>query len=500
MKDSRIKKLKINTISSLIFQITTLVCGFIIPRMILESYGSELNGLVNSITQFLHVISFLELGVGSVVQSALYKPLVDEDSISLSKILLSAEKFFRKIALILLGYITVLVIIYPTHVKTRFDIWFSAILIVIIGASSFAQYYFGMVDRLLLISDQKGYIQYTAQTLTLVTNTIACCFLILIGAEFTIVKLSTAVIYLVRPIFLRWYVNKHYSIDRKIKYEEEPIKQKWNGLAQHIAAVLLDGTDTIVLTVFSTLSNVSIYSVYHMVLYGIKNLFLSMTTGVKSLIGELWAKQDLISLEKTFAWFEWAIHTGTIFVFGCTATLIVPFVSVYTNGVDDANYIQPLFAAVITVAHGIHCLRLPYSVMILAAGHYKQTQSNYIIAAIINIAVSIVTVIVFGLVGVAVGTLVAMLYQTVWMAYYISKNLNKWPFKNFIKQIFVDIITVLIAVIATCWIKLVDVDYVSWIFMAIKVATVWIIVIAGVNTLLYREKTSSLIKKLIKLK
>ena len=56
----REKRLFYNTISSLVFQVTTIICGFILPRLILNAFGSEVNGLVNSITQFLGVISFLE--------------------------------------------------------------------------------------------------------------------------------------------------------------------------------------------------------------------------------------------------------------------------------------------------------------------------------------------------------------------------------------------------------------------------------------------------------
>ena len=72
---NRKKLLALNTSSSLIFQLTTIVCGFIVPRIILKSYGSEVNGLINSIMQFLAIISFLELGVGAVIQSSLYNPL-----------------------------------------------------------------------------------------------------------------------------------------------------------------------------------------------------------------------------------------------------------------------------------------------------------------------------------------------------------------------------------------------------------------------------------------
>lgn len=54
------KKLALNTITSVLFQITTLICGFILPRLILSTYGSETNGLVSSINQFLSMIGFLD--------------------------------------------------------------------------------------------------------------------------------------------------------------------------------------------------------------------------------------------------------------------------------------------------------------------------------------------------------------------------------------------------------------------------------------------------------
>ena len=65
------------------------------------------------------------------------------------------------------------------------------------------------------------------------------------------------------------------------------------------------------------------------------------------------------------------------------------FIGIYTNCVTDANYIQPLFAVLLVLANAVHCLRMPYNLMILAGGHYKQTQNNYIVAAIMNITVYI---------------------------------------------------------------------------------------------------------------
>ena len=429
-----------NTVASLIAQITTLICGFILPRLFLQHYGSEVNGLVNSISQFLSVIAFLELGVGAVVQSSLYKPLAEKDNQQISKVMVSANKFFQRLARILLVYVISLMIIYPFIANQNFGFIYTATLIAAISISSFAQYYFGIVNSLLLNADQRGYIQYNAQTVTIILNTIVCAIMISMNGTIQVVKLVTSLIYLARPVILQIYVNNHYAINWKIKYTQEPIKQKWNGVAQHVASVVLDGTDTIVLTVFSTLSNVSIYSVYFLVVKGVKTLFLSITNGIQALIGELWAKQELEQLKNFFGWIEWLIHTGTTYVFSCTAALIVPFIQVYTLGIRDANYIQPTFAILLTLANAMHCLRLPYNIMVLAAGHYKQTQRNYIVAAILNVVVSVLTVKIWGLIGVAIGTLVAMTYQTIWLAVYDSRNFIYWPLKKVIRQFLVDII------------------------------------------------------------
>ena len=221
-----------------------------------------------------------------------------------------------------------------------------------------------------------------------------------------------------------------------------------------------------------------------------------MTNGITSLIGELWAKQELDNLKNLFGWIEWVIHTGTTFVFGVTAVLIVPFVQVYTKGVNDANYIQPLFGILIVLANAGHCLRLPYNIIILAGGHYKQTQNNYITAALLNIVVSVLAVKKFGLIGVTFGTLIAMLYQTIWMAYYDSNNLIKWPFKNFVKQMLIDIITFLSMCILTKVFVLKTVSYIGWILLAIEVSIVGLIVVILINCIFYKKYINKFYKSI----
>lgn len=72
---TRNEKLKLNTFSSLIKQIVVVTFGLIIPRLLIMQYGSETNGVINSITQFLGLISLMNLGVGAVVLSSFLNQL-----------------------------------------------------------------------------------------------------------------------------------------------------------------------------------------------------------------------------------------------------------------------------------------------------------------------------------------------------------------------------------------------------------------------------------------
>ena len=254
----RKRKLVRNTISALTLQVVTLFCGFVLPRLILSSYGSEVNGMVNSITQFLQVISLMECGMGAVMQSSLYEPLVVRDDNMISCIVTSGKTFFHNVGGVLCIYVFVLLMTYPKLTDQQFGSLYVGALILIMSVSLFAQYYFGITNQILLSADQRGYVHNIVQMMSIALNTIVCA--IMMQKDFSIhaVKLVTATIYLIRPTALSIYVNKHYNIDKKVVYDQEPIRQKWNGVAQHIAAFILDGTDTIVLTVFSSLTVVSI--------------------------------------------------------------------------------------------------------------------------------------------------------------------------------------------------------------------------------------------------
>jgi O-antigen/teichoic acid export membrane protein len=231
-----------------------------------------------------------------------------------------------------------------------------------------------------------------------------------------------------------------------------------------------------------------------MVISGVFMVITSLTSGFLSYFGDIWARGEKENLENKFKFFEWIVHTSTVLIFGCTGMLILKFVKVYTLGIDDAEYVQPLFATVITIAYAVRSLRIPYNFLILAAGHYKQTQSNYIFAMLLNMVISIIVVKQYGLVGVACGTLVAMIYQTLWMARYDYKNLINLKPIRFTKQVSVDVLSVIIGFLATFKIDIGTVTYISWFIQAIIVFAIWLAIILVINCIYCKIEMRTLIR------
>lgn len=496
-KMDRGKKLILNTYFSLFYEILSLAYGFIVPQLVLQCYGSAVNGLVSSITHFLGFISLAECGVGAVVRSALYGPLAQKNEIMISKIVKSSNNFFKKVGMLLLGYTLVLVFVYPLTVKDSFGYVYTAALVVILSLVTFSQYYFSMTYRLLLAADQLVFVQMIVQSITLGLNLIICFVTVKFKLSIHLYKLLTSIFFLVQPVTYACVVKYRYKIDRKIVLDEEPIKQKWNGLAQHIATVVLVSTDTMVLTLFSTLENVSIYAVYNIVVSGIKSIVTAFTNGMQALLGNMYVKKEFELLEHTFASIEWIVHTITTFSYTCCGILIVPFVMVYTRKITDISYVVPTFAILITLAQAMYSYRIPYNMMILAVGHYKQTQNSAIIEACINLILSIILVIKFGLIGVAIGTLIAMSYRTIYFALYLKHNVLKRSFNHFVKHILVDLLSALLIAICTLQINITQLTYIAFFVMAIKTAFIAGVVIVLVNFILYRKEMKSGIRLLI---
>lgn len=484
----------VNTISSILLQFVTIISGFILPRLLLEAFGSEVNGLVSSLTQFLKYMDLLEGGLSSVILASLYKPLSKKDDKKVSSIISTTDKFYKKLSLFFIGYTILLAVIYPIVVKTQFSFAYISSLTLILSINLFYQYCFSITWRTLLRADKKVYYISFVQITVIILNTIGVAIGIKLFPNIHIVKIITSIIYLLQPILFKVYVKKHYNIDKKAEPDKEALSQRWNGFGINVAAFIHNNTDVVVLTLLSDLKNVSVYSVYYLVTSGLKSLITSISAGIQPTLGHVYVSGDKEKLNNTFETYELIIYCATFFLFIVGGLCITPFVQLYTNGIKDANYFQPILGWIMILSELMFCIREPYVNMAYCANKFKEISKYAYIESALNIVLSVILVIKFGVIGVAIGTLVAMTYRTICHIVYLKKNILERNIIVTVKNFIIFLIpSIIIIVISNLFFELTSISVLEWIIFAIKNAIIAIIIYGITVIIFYRKK----IKKII---
>lgn len=495
MSANRSRKAAQNVTAGFLYELVNLVCGLILPRLILQSFGSAYNGLTSSISQFISVIALMKSGIGGVTRAALYKPLAEHDDHAISEILMSTERYMRRIALIFILGVTVFAAIYPLWIVKDFEWFFSFSLVMIISISTFMQYYFGLTYQMLLNADQKGYVSSFVQIITTILNTVIASVLILCGASIHVVKLGSALAFAVNPILINRYAYKHYNIDRTVKPNMSRISQRWDALGHEVANFINNNTDIMVLTVFIGVKEVSVYTVYTYVIHAIRKVVVNFTTSFGAAFGNMYAKQEFDLMHENLGIFELMVFSITSIVYSVTLVMITPFSVLYTHGVHDISYYRPIFGYVIVLASAFTCYRIPYYMIVTSAGHYKQTRNGAFMEAIINIALSIAMVIKLGLVGVAIGTLAAAIFRSTQYAIYMGKNILVRPIRMYLLHVFVSLGTMAATFgVGSLFFKQVDTIPI-WIVKAVILTLFAGGITVGVDLLLWREDCKNLMRK-----
>ena len=496
MRDGMQKKAKMNIGITLLSQIVTLLCGLIVPNLMIGSFGSEAYGATTSIAQFLAYITLLEGGIGGVARAALYEPLANNNTIAISNVIAEIKRFFRKIAYIFIVYVIILACAYKTISNIQCFDWIStAELVIVISISTFAQYSIGISYSVLLQADQKTYIVQAISVITTILNTLLIVVLTKIGSNLIVVKLVSSVVFALRPIAMWIYVKNCYDLpSTKGQNDSKALKQKWNALSQHIAYFLHSNTDVVVLTVLKDLETVAVYAIYNMIVSNVQNLITSFAAGMEAVFGELYAKKEIRKLNDIFGYYETMLSIVSLFFMIATTTLIIPFVRLYTRNVHDVNYIVPIFAVLLILSSMIFCLRFPYHSVVIAAGEFKETEWASYGEAIANITVSVVLVKKFGLVGVASGTVAAVVFRFLFYVWYLSKNVICRDLALFIKRTGVNIGTYIIGVyLGDRVVRLMIFDsYFDWIKGAIGVSVLSMGIVLMVISIFYKKDVKEL--------
>ena len=432
-----------NIITALFQQAVSVVSAFILPRLIIGTFGSEVNGLVSSITQFLSFISLLEGGLGAVILAELYKPIEQKDDNRIIEVLSAGSRFFEKLAIIFIAYSAVVSIVFPLLNAGTFSFGYICSMVWILSISTLIHYLFSVTNKLYLQADQKVYIVNLATAGVVAANLIATLILIKIFPEIHAVKLISGLVYLIQPIIYNRFVDRKYHISLLgNKADISVLSNRWDGFAQNLAHFINRNTDIAVLTVCVGYAQVSVYSVYMIVINGLMSMISLISNSYQSAFGKYYASGDYDLLRKKFIRYSDINWCLCLVIYNICLLLINHFIRLYMGGITDADYYQPTFALIIILANLLYCIREPYRFLVLAAGKFKETNKGAIIEAVLNLSVSIILSRRFGLAGVAIGTLVAILYRFIYFAVFLRDNIINLKIKTYIPNIAITLIVV----------------------------------------------------------
>ena len=490
---------KLNIVTTLFSKIVVIVCGFIVPRIMIGAFGSETYGATVSISNFLAYITLLEGGIGGVARSALYKPLYDKNLLKVSLILNELNRFFNWIALFFVAYtIGVAYSFYYVSNITALNQGETFWLVVVISISTIIQYFIGVKYTILLQADQRSYVVNVIYMVTTVLNVVVLVILLLFESNLIMVKLFSSIVYVLRPVFVYMYVKKEYNLVQCV--ERSPLEQKWTGMGQHFAFFMHSNTSVMVLTIFNNLSSVAVYSVYNMVVSQIENITKSFTSGIEALFGNIIAEQNFNELKRIFGYYELLIHSVSTILFSCTIVLIVQFISLYTKGIVDTEYNVPLFAMVLSITAMLYCFRLPYHSVIVAIGHFSETKVAAYGEVLINVFISTILVFEYGLNGVAIGAMLATAFRFLYYVFYLRDKILNINLLYFAKRITLNFVDVLVIYyISKYYIinKIID-SYFEWFKCGFFVFLLSIFVTLFINIVFYKREMIFLINKIFK--
>lgn len=457
---TRRQELFLTVISNLVLQAASAVCGFVLPPLIVGTFGSEMNGMVSSIAQFIAYLSLVEAGIGAASVAALYKPLAEHTVHKINGILSAARKFYFRSGVIFSAGIIALAFLYPLATGGQVDTATSFLMVLVLGISGSAEFFLIGKYRVLLTADKKLYVISFLQSAATAANTAVAAVLIKCGFGILAVKFSSSVVYLSRFVFLAFYVHRNYrEVSFFAEADTKEICQSRNALVHQISGFVVFNSPVIVLTVLCGLKEVSVYSVYALVFSAVNNLVCSFSTGIQSFFGESLAKDSAGRTSRFFSVYETVFFLLAFWLYSCTAVLIMPFMKLYTVRMSDTQYIRPALAALMVLSGILTNIRNPGGQLINAAGHFKQTQFRSLLEAAVNILAGILLTLKFGTIGVVMGNICSSLYRGIDVVIYANRHiLSEKSFGSLVKIICIASVFFVLVLL----LKKIPFDFSSW--------------------------------------
>lgn len=488
--------------ANLFLQIVVFISGIILPRFILQAYGSSINGMITSVNQFLTYLGLAEAGVATASVVALYTPLALGRKDEVNSILSAARKFYNRSGVLFLSLTAVLVFIYPFFISGQLDNSLVRWMIVVLAGSTLVDYFFLGKYRVLLMANQEGYVVALIQSAGTVANMVVSIGLIYAGASVLAVKAVATGVYVLRLFLVKAYAKKKYpDLDFHAQPAEGALKQKNAALFHQVVTIIVNNTDTTILTIClgsRSLLEVSVYGIYMLVVNAVNQLLTSFSNGLTAGFGEVIARREEETLKKSYSDYEYMFFLIFFVVVACMGVLLIPFISVYTIDMKDVQYVRPVIAVLFTLLVFLQNVRIPGLTIICAAGHYKETRYQAGLEAAINIVVSLALVWSMGMTGVLLGTVCSYGYRSFEIILYTNRHLIPGTAKTAFSRIIRNLVVTAVLIAAGIWLIPQNMtSFINWFIYAVAAGVVSVVLIVGVNYIAEPQEFKNLILRIL---
>ena len=426
MTESRVKKSILNARVNLIFYFLSLGLSFFSRKIFLENLGADFIGLSGTLVNILGFLSLAEMGIGTAVAYNLFKPLQEKDTEKINDIISVLGFLYKKIgififiaALIISGFLP---FIFKETIIPIGIIYFAFFSILFSSLCS----YFINYKQILLTADQKNYLvtKYLQSALllkTIIQIIIAYTlqnYYLWIALEIIAATLSC--------VLLNWKINKEYtwlkvSISRgKEAYPKnmQIITHTKQIFIHKFKDFLLSQSDQILIFAFVSLKMVAYYGNYTLITAKISQIFLTAIDGFSASIGNLVAEGDKNKIMKIF-WEVYCINSfiASFLVFALYH-LLEPFIFLWLG---EEYILEHTILILLLINIFIMETRKTVDMFNGAYGLFADTWAAWTEGSI-NIIVTIIAALHWGIIGILLGKIVSLFFIIVlWKPIYLFK-------------------------------------------------------------------------------
>ncbi|MGV1024634.1 hypothetical protein [Clostridium perfringens] len=494
VKDNNSRNGKLNMIYGTISQIVILVFSILIPRYVIITYGSEANGLVNSLNQIYNYASLLEFGVGTASIMTVYKAIAENNKKEMNTIVSTTAHYYKRTGLVYATIVIVVSFLYPIIIKSDLNSKDVIEVALFTGIAYAMNYIIQGKYSVVLQAYGKLYVISSSQMILAVISQLSKLLIMYLGLSIVYLQLSFLILNTLKILLIVLYTKKTFPyISFNGKCDYSLIKEKNYVMVHQISNLIFTSTDSIMLSIFSNLTNVSIYSVYNLVMNAVSSIVVTLSNSYNHLLANKFNtnKNNYIFYHERF---ETGYYLLVFTVYSTVYMSITKFISIYTNGISNVEYANKGLSILFVIVALLSAIRNPLAKMIDFSKNYKETKNQAILEMIINISITIISIKMFGIYGALIGTIVALLYRSNAIIIYVNhKILNRSTVKTY-KKLLINTLVFIMFVIIDYFIKINVNNYFTLIIYSGLVFICSNIIFIICNIIINREEVLWLLK------